>query len=65
MQRAATKQDKVETNFDRAHEEAFSNEGAPPKPDQDAPSSNARKSGVAGTRGNRGSAPAGLCFPAR
>ncbi|HEU0204057.1 MAG TPA: hypothetical protein VFR86_26915 [Burkholderiaceae bacterium] len=65
MHLSATEPDPSENKLDRAKEEAFTNEGAPPAPDQDTPPADAPKNGAAGATGHRGSAPAGLFFPGR
>jgi hypothetical protein len=65
MHRSATEPDPPESKLDRAKDEAFTNEGAQPAPDQDTPPADALKNGAVGATGHRGSAPAGLFFPGR
>jgi hypothetical protein len=65
MQPSTTKQERSETDFDRAREEAFSNEGGAPKPYQDTPSADAGERNVAREEDHPDAVLAGVRFPAR
>jgi len=64
MQPGTTKQEPSETDFDRAREEAFTNEGGAPRPDQDTPSAYPGERNVAREQDHPDAVLAGVRFPA-
>lgn len=60
-----TKEEPSESDFDRAREEAFGNEGGAPKPDQDRPRLAAGERNLAREQDHPDAVRAGVRFPAR
>jgi hypothetical protein len=65
MQPCAREEERSETDFDRAREDAFSNEGGAPKRDQDTVSADAGERNVAREEDHPDAVLAGVFFPAR
>jgi hypothetical protein len=64
MQPSTTKQEQSETDFDRAREEAFGNEGGAPKPDRDTRSAAVGEHDAAREADHPDAVLAGVRFPA-
>lgn len=65
MQPTTTKHGPSEARLDSANEEVFTNEGGPPKRDQDSPSPDAGECNVARAAEHCDAVLAGVRFPAR
>jgi hypothetical protein len=65
MRASTTKQEPSESDFDRAREEAFTNEGGAPKPDQDTRRAHPGERNVAREEDHPDAVLAGVRFSAR